>query len=273
VAQPAVEVAGLTKRFGDRVALRSVTLRVEPGEVVALLGPNGAGKSTTIRILTGQLERDGGEVRVLGLDPAEAPLEVRRRLAFVPDVAPLYDALTVREQLELVAGLRELDDATAVARIEALTDALGVTELADVPLAACSRGNRQRVAFASAFLEEPGLVVLDEPLYALDAPTVSLVKEVLAQYAARGVAVLYSSHLLDVAQALATRIVVLNRGEIVADGPPAELVRRGLERGAASSGAGSLETLFRELTADRDVVRRAERFVGASRLTGRREMT
>src|SRR5687767_9495764 len=100
-AEAAIEVKGLAKSFGDRVALKSVSFRVEPGEVVAFLGPNGAGKSTTMRILTGQLDRDGGHVRVLGLDPASSALEIRRRLAFVPDAPPLYDALVVREQLEL----------------------------------------------------------------------------------------------------------------------------------------------------------------------------
>lgn len=257
-AAAAIEVAGLSKTFGERPALRGISFRVEPGEVVAFLGPNGAGKSTTIRVLTGQLERDGGDVRVLGIDPAVDPVEVRRRLAFVPDVPPLYDALTVREQLELVAGLRGIDDAVAARRIPALMDSIGVAELSDLPLAACSRGNRQRVAIAGAFVDEPGLVVLDEPLFGLDAPTVLLVKEILRRLAARGTAVFYSSHLIDVAESLATRVLIVHRGEIVADGPPAQLLR-GRER-------GSLEALFRELTADRDVGEQAERFLGAARL-------
>jgi ABC-2 type transport system ATP-binding protein len=254
----AIDVCGLRRSFGEREALRGLSFRVEPGEVVAFLGPNGAGKSTTIRILTGQLDRDAGTVSVLGLDPAQRPLEVRRRLAFVPDVPPLYDALTPREQLELVAGVRGVDLATAAARVPALLEAMGLSELADVPLSACSRGNRQRTSIAAAFVEPPDLVVLDEPLFGLDAATVLLVKEVLLRLAARKVAVFYSSHLIDVAESLATRVLILDRGEIVADGPPRELVQ-GRPR-------GSLEQLFRELTADRDVEDRAERFLTACRL-------
>ncbi len=253
-----IEVDGLVKSFGERPALRGVSFTVQPGEVVAFLGPNGAGKSTAIRVLTGQIARDGGTVRVLGLDPADSALEIRRRLAFVPDVPPLYDALTPREQLELVAGLRGLDDATAAARVAALLDAMEIAELADVPLSACSRGNRQRTALAAAFLEEPELVLLDEPLFGLDAATVLLVKELLRRLAGRGVSVFYSSHLIDVAESLASRVLILREGEIVADGPPAELVR--------GRARGSLEQLFRELTADRDVEARAERFLAASRL-------
>jgi ABC-2 type transport system ATP-binding protein len=254
----AIEVAGLRKAFGEREALKGVSFRVEPGEVVAFLGPNGAGKSTTIRLLTGQLQRDAGAIKVLGLDPAESTLELRRRVAFVPDVPPLYDALTPREQLELVAGLRGLDDATTAARVSALMDAMGIAELAQVPLSACSRGNRQRTALAAAFLEEPDLVILDEPLFGLDAATVLLVKEVLRKLAARGVAVFYSSHLLDVAESVAGRVLILDRGEIVADGDPASL--------AGGKSRGSLETLFRELTSGGDVAEQAERFLAAARL-------
>jgi ABC-2 type transport system ATP-binding protein len=254
----AIEVKGLTKRFGARVALRDVSFRIEPGEVVAFLGPNGAGKSTTIHVLTGQLERDGGEVKVLGVDPRSDAAAIRRQLAFLPERAPLYEVLTPREQLEFVAGVRGLDERTAAARANALIEAIGIAELADLPLAHCSRGNRQRAALACAFVEPPRLVVLDEPLFGLDAATVLLVKEILRKLAASGVAVFYSSHLLDVAENLATRVLMLREGEIVADGSPAKLL---------SGRAGtSLEGLFRELTQESGIDERAERFLTATRL-------
>jgi len=254
----AIEVTGLTKRFGERVVLRDVSFRIEPGEVVAFLGPNGAGKSTTIRILTGQIERDGGEARVLGLDPRTDADAIRRQLAFLPEQVPLYDVLTPREQLEFVAGVRGLDERTAAARAASLMDALGITELADLPLAHCSRGNRQRAALACAFVDDPKLVILDEPLFGLDAATVLLVKEILRRLAARGVAIFYASHLLDVAENLATRVVMLREGEIVADGAPAQLLH--------DQGRASLEEVFRELAQERGVEERAERFLNATRL-------
>ncbi|MBL8840401.1 MAG: ABC transporter ATP-binding protein [Planctomycetes bacterium] len=255
----AIEVSGLTKSFGARRVLSGLSFRIEPGEVVAFLGPNGAGKSTTIRILTGQLPRDGGAVHVLGRDPASDSAALRREIAFLPDTPPLYDALTPREQLELVAGLHELDDATAALRIPELLGSLGLDDLADVPLAACSRGNRQRTALAAAFIVEPRLVLLDEPLSGLDAPTVLQVKEILRRLAQRGVAVLYSSHLLDVAESVASRVLILHEGEIVADGAPGALLAGRPER--------SLEQLFRQLTSDADVEARAERFLASARLT------
>jgi len=254
----AIEVSGLTKKFGERVVLRDVSFRIEPGEVVAFLGPNGAGKSTTIRILTGQIERDGGEARVLGLDPRTDADAIRRQLAFLPEQVPLYDVLTPREQLEFVAGVRGLDERTAAARAASLMDALGITELADLPLAHCSRGNRQRAALACAFVDDPKLVILDEPLFGLDAATVLLVKEILRRLAARGVAIFYASHLLDVAESLATRVVMLREGEIVADGAPAQLLH--------DQGRASLEEVFRELAQERGVEERAERFLNATRL-------
>jgi ABC-2 type transport system ATP-binding protein len=254
----AIEVTGLSKSFGERRVLKAVSFTIAPGEVVAFLGPNGAGKSTTIRILTGQLPRDGGAVRVLDRDPATDGDAIRRRLAFVPDTAPLYDALTPQEQLELVAGLLEIDDATAARRIPELLASLGLDALTDTPLGACSRGNRQRTAIAAAFLQEPELVIMDEPLTGLDAPTVLQVKEILRQLSRRGVAVLYSSHLLDVAESLASRVLILHEGEIVADGAPAALLAGQVET--------SLEALFRRLTSDADVEARAERFLASSRL-------
>jgi len=254
----AIEVTGLTKRFGERVVLRDVSFRIEPGEVVAFLGPNGAGKSTTIRILTGQIERDGGEARVLGLDPRTDAEAIRRQLAFLPEQVPLYDVLTPREQLEFVAGVRGLDERTAAVRAVSLMEALGISELADLPLAHCSRGNRQRAALACAFVDDPRLVILDEPLFGLDAATVLLVKEILKRLAARGVAIFYASHLLDVAESLATRVVMLREGEIVADGAPAQLLH--------DQGRASLEEVFRELAQEHGVEERAERFLNATRL-------
>jgi len=252
---PVLELTGLTQRFGDKTVLNGLDLAVGRGEIVGYLGPNGAGKSTTMSILTGQRRPTSGTARVLGIDVAAQPLEVRRRIAFVPEVSPLYEVLTARETLELVGRLRSLPAAAVHHRAEELLAALELGDVMDRPLWSFSRGMKQRVALASAFLHDPELVLLDEPLYGLDVQTVMLVKDVVRELAARGITVLYCSHLLEVVEQLATRVVILARGEIVADGPPGLLRER--------RGDATLETLFRELTSDQDVAGRARRFLGA----------
>ena len=255
---PVVELKGVEHDYGGGPVLCGIDLRVRPGEILGYLGPNGAGKSTTIKILTGQLRPTAGEVRVLGIDVLAEPVEVRRRIAYVPEVSPLYEVLSAREHLALVGRLRDLDEEQIRRRTEELLEALELAAVGDRPLWTFSRGMRQRVALASAFLHGPDLVLLDEPLYGLDVQTVLLVKEVVRRLAAAGVAVLYSSHLLDVVEQLASRVVILADGKIRADGPPAVLREQG-------TGA-SLEGLFRELTAERQVEDRARAFLRASGL-------
>ena len=252
-----IEVDRLQVAYGDKVVLRDISFRVEPGEVVGYLGPNGAGKSTTMHVLTGQLQPTAGMVRVLGIDVARNPLDVRRKIAYVPEVAPLYEVLSALEFLELVGRLRGIDGDQVRNRAESLLDTLELGAVAHRPLRTYSRGMRQRVVFASAFLHESPLILLDEPLYGLDAQTVLMVKEIIRRLAESGKAVVYCSHLLDVVQQLATRVVILHQGEIVADGSP-RLLRE-------DSPDATLETVFRELTEDLDVEDRARRFLRVER--------
>jgi len=254
MTEPVIEIRDLVHRYGETEVLRGVNLSVQPGEIVGYLGPNGAGKSTTMKVLTGQMEPTSGSIEVAGRDVLREPLEIRRRIAYVPETAPLFEVLSAREHLDLVASLRGLDAAAASRRAEGLLDCLGLAEVAHRPLWTFSRGMKQRVALASAFLHEPEVVLLDEPLYGLDVQTVLLVKEVVRQLAAEGVAVVYCSHLLEVVEQLATRAVILSGGLVVADLSPEDL------RGGALGKHQNLEGLFRELTEDRDVERRAAQF-------------
>ena len=168
--QPAIEVVDLTMKFGDKVALDRLNLQVWPGEILGYLGPNGAGKSTTMKILTGQLQPTSGSATVLGLNACTEQIEIRRQLAYVPETGPLYDVLTAMETLELVGNLRELDPVTVRERARGLLQALELAHVADRPLWTYSRGMRQRVVLASAFLHEPKIVFLDEPLYGPGCP-------------------------------------------------------------------------------------------------------
>ncbi len=201
-----IDVVDLTRTYGRVSALRGVTLRVGPGERVCLLGHNGAGKSTLMKILAGQLLPSGGSVRVGGVDVAADPEGARRAMGFVPEEPALYDYLTAREFLELVVALRgagTIEDGLTIADLGADADRL-VREY--------SQGMRRRTALAAALVARPPVLILDEALNGLDPPSSARVRDILRQRAEEGAAVLLSTHVLEIAQAFATRVVVLEKG-------------------------------------------------------------
>jgi ABC-2 type transport system ATP-binding protein len=237
---PAARLIGVEKRYAQtgptEVGLFGIDLELAGGEILALLGPNGAGKTTAVRILCGLLEPDRGRAEIGGFDLARDPLEARRQLGYVPDGAPLYAELDAWEHVDLVAGLHGLEPGLARQRAEAAFEGLELSAAADRPVGGYSRGMRQKLALALAILPRPRLLVLDEPLSGLDAPSTMIAKELLRRYAASGAAVLITSHLLDVVERLADRLVILRAGRVIASGPYAQL--------AAERGAATLEGLF-----------------------------
>jgi len=252
---PLAELRGLRKSYGERLALEGFDLDVRPGEVLGLLGPNGAGKTTALRILVGQLAPDAGSVRIDGHDLAADPLGARARFAYVPDGAPLYANLSPREHLRLVGRLHGMEEDTLAAEATRLLDALELGERADDPIGGFSRGMRQKAALACALLPRAPLLVLDEPLSGLDAPTTAVIKECLRAWARGGGAVLTTSHQLDVVERLCDRMVVLDRGRTVAEGDLAAL------RTLAASD-GTLEQVFGALTHMEDPAATARRILG-----------
>ena len=233
---------GLTRRYGSVTAVDALDLDVGPGEIVGFLGPNGAGKTTTLRLCCGLLRPDAGEVWIAGHALDREPLAARARLGFVPDRPFLYERLTAVEMLDHLAALYGLDPALARARGVALLERLGLGADADQLIARYSLGMRQKTAVAAALLHDPPLAMLDEPLQGLDPQGARALKDLLRERAARGQGALVSTHLLEVAERLCDRVVILHRGRKRAEGTLAEL------RGARSD--ATLEDVFLALTAE-----------------------
>jgi ABC-2 type transport system ATP-binding protein len=209
-----IEVSGLTKRFRDRTAVDDLTFTIARGEVVGLLGPNGAGKTTTMRLLAGYLPATSGTARVSGFDVFEQALEARRRIGYLPETPPLYDAMTVRGYLRFVAELkgvarRGLDE--EVARVASLT---GTTEVLDRLSGNLSKGFRQRVGIAQALLHDPDVLILDEPTVGLDPIQIREVRDLVRSLGGRHT-VLLSSHLLPEVAMTCSKVIVLREGRLV----------------------------------------------------------
>lgn len=236
---PPLLVQGLARRFGAAQAVADVSLGVNAGEIVGFLGENGAGKTTTLRCVSGLLTPDAGRIVVAGADLASEPLVARARLGFVPDRPLLYDRLSAREFLAFVAALYDLPAAAAERRAESLIERLGLAEHASRTIEGYSLGMRQKTAIAAALLHSPPLLLLDEPLNGLDPSSARTLKDLLREHAAAGGGVLVSTHLLDVAERLCDRVVILRLGRVLAQGTLAEL------RGGR--GDRSLEDVFLSL--------------------------
>jgi len=247
-----IRIRGLTKRYGEVEAIRGIDLDVAGGQLVGLLGPNGAGKSTTLRILTGMLAPTSGTVEVHGMDVVRDPVAVKRITGYVPESGAVFETLTGREYLELVASLYRLPAEAAATRAEQLGELfqLDARQLATEQLAAYSKGTRQKVVIMAALLHSPKVVLFDEPLNGLDASATLAFKTLVTALAREGTTVVYSSHLLDVVERVCERVVVLHRGRIIADGSIADLHAR--------TGETSLEAAFGRLTAAEDLPARAE---------------
>ena len=241
---------GVHKRFGKVAAVTDLGFEVHRGEVFGLLGPNGAGKTTTVRILCGLTAPDAGRVTLAGHDVAREPLEARRRIGYVPDGAPLYPNLSARQHLLLVGRLHGMADPEIERESARLLAGLDLADRARDPVGQFSRGMRQKLALACAILHRPDLLILDEPLSGLDAPTAGVFKELLRAWADRGGGVLYTSHLLDVVERVCDRMAVLAAGRLVGIGSLDELRER-------AGRGGTLEQVFGALTSGADPVARA----------------
>lgn len=233
----ALELDHLTKRFGDKVAVDDLTLRLEPGSFLGLLGRNGAGKSTTLKMIMGLLEPTSGSIRVLGLDLTRDDIAIKRQVGVVPEDMALMDYLTGPQYLRFVGRMYGLEDAVADARREELFAKL---ELAPGPrtlITSYSYGMKKKVALCAALIHAPRVLFLDEPFEGIDAVTSRTIKDILQSLQRRGVTIILTSHVMEVVEQLCSRIAILDDGKLLADGTVDEL----------RLGSGSLESLFVDL--------------------------
>lgn len=239
VSDAAVEARGLTKRFGSFVAVQALDLTIPRGAFYAFLGPNGAGKSTSISMMTGTFGADGGSLRILGLDAAKEPLEVKRLVGVVPEELSLFERLTGRQYLVFSARMHGLPGDVASARADELLTLTELTAKGDALVAEYSKGMRRRLAIAAALIHAPKLVFLDEPFEGIDVLAAGVIRELLSELSRRGVTLLLTTHVLEIAERLATHAGIIRAGKLVDEGAVGELKQR--------HACASLEQVFERL--------------------------
>lgn len=251
--EPVISIRNLAMSYGDKPVLRWINLDVYKGEIIGYIGPNGAGKSTTVKILLGLIQGYIGEVMILGRDISDGDVEYKRRIGYVPEVADIYESLTAQEYLTFIGQLYGMDYSKADHKAEQLMKNFGLESMYSSRVSSFSKGMKQKVLLISSLIHNPDILFLDEPLSGLDANSVIVMKEILACLAAQGKTIFYSSHMMDVVEKISNRIVLLNDGQIIADGSFHQLQEKSKE--------GSLEQIFNELTGFHDHKEKAEQFV------------
>ena len=235
-----IHVTHLTKKYGRATAVDDINFEVRQGEIVGYLGPNGAGKSTTLKMLVGLLQPTSGEISVAGYDAATELLELKQRIGYVPEEAQLYEHLTLVEHLQLMGRLYHVEEVLIAQKITDLAKLFDMETQANQRISGFSQGMRQKCLIMSALLHNPDVLFLDEPFTNLDVTTVTLMKRVLQRLAELGKTILYCTHILEVAETLCPRIMIINAGKLIADAPVSELRKQ--------TNQTALNEIFAELT-------------------------
>ena len=220
-----IKVSGVTKKYPARVAVDNVSFEVKRGEIVGFLGPNGAGKTTTMRMLTGYLPMNAGKIEVAGFDVAKQPLEVRRRIGYLPESCPLYPEMRVDEYLRFRAELKGVKPSARKAKMNEVKEQCGLTEVGKRIIGQLSKGYRQRVGLADSLVHDPELLILDEPTVGLDPYRIRQVRELIKQLSEKHT-ILLCTHILPEVEAICERILIINEGRIVAADTEANLHRK-----------------------------------------------
>lgn len=248
-----IEIKDLKMSYGSKDVLKGINLDIEKGNIIGYIGPNGAGKSTTVKIILGLVKGFTGEVKVFGQDITKDDGNYKKRIGYVPEVPEIYDSLTGKEYLTFIGELYGLDYEKADEKAKKLMTIMGIREVYYKRISSYSKGMKQKLIIISSLLHNPDILFLDEPLSGLDANSVMIIKEILAELARQGKTIFYSSHIMEVVEKISDRIILINDGNIVADGAFNELQDNCKE--------GSLEGIFNQLTGFNDHKELAEKFI------------
>ncbi len=244
---PAVKLTGVSKRYGPLTAVDYLDLEVKRGEILGLLGPNGSGKSTTIKMILGLVKPDSGSVNVLGINVEDNPIEVKRKVGYVPEAPRIYEFLTGLEFLDFTGDVYGMTLEEKKKRIEEFVKALDLEGREGDMISSYSEGMKQKIVIISALMHKPELLLLDEPLSGLDPKSARIVKDLLRELTSQGVTTIMSTHVLEIAQAMCDRIAIMYGGRLLALGTMDELRRK------AKMPDSGLEDIFLKLTGTGDV--------------------
>lgn len=242
-----MKLTAVTKRYSDLIAVDNVDLDVEAGQIFGLLGPNGSGKSTTLKIILGLIKPDAGYVNVLGMNSEEKSVEIKAQVGYAPETPQLYEFLTGTEYLDFTADLYGVNPSEKRERIEEYLEALQLKGREADMITAYSAGMKQKIALISALIHRPKLLLLDEPLNGLDPRSAKIIKDLLRELTQKGVTVIMSTHILEIAQAMCDRIAIMYQGRILAEGNMEKLRERARLPGS------NLEEIFLTLTGSGDI--------------------
>jgi ABC-2 type transport system ATP-binding protein len=245
--QAALRLESLYKSYGDIKAVKGINLTLKRGEILGLLGPNGSGKSTTMKMVLGILKPDSGEIFVYGEKETTASAELKRKLGYVPETPQLYEFLTGVEYIDFVSEMYGVPPAERKDRVSHFLDGMQLAGHENEMISGYSQGMKQKIALISALVHKPQILVLDEALNGLDPRSARLVKDLLKELASEGVSILFSTHVLEIAQALCDRVAIMYQGTIMAEGTMTEL------RQTAGLPGSSLEEVFLKMTGTDDI--------------------
>lgn len=244
---PELELHSISKRFGTNLAVDGLSLSLAQGEILGLLGPNGSGKTTTMKMIVGILKPDSGDYSVNSIDVRRDPMQLKRIIGYVPESPPVYEYLTGLEYLDFIASMYDIEPSARKERIEHFLDAFQLLDKKDEMISGYSQGMKQKIAIIAALVHRPRILILDECLNGLDPRSARIMKDLLRSLAEEGVAILFSTHVLEIAESICDRVAIMDHGRFLAQGTVPEL------RQQAGMAGSNLEDLFLRLTGTSDL--------------------